>query len=90
MKCNKKAFDNLDDARIRLTDIVLNSSRDIKPIRPYKCEWCGLYHLTSKSEKKYKKNIAKKHNAIKRENDKREFDFLRKETEYWETKFGIE
>lgn len=90
MKCDKKAFTNLDDARQRLTEIVLNSDRDNKPIRTYKCKYCNRYHLTSKSESKYKSNVKKKHKAIKERNTKRENDFIRMESEYWEQKFGIE
>lgn len=90
MECNKKGFTNLDDARRRLTEIVLNSDRDSKPIRTYKCKHCNKYHLTSKSESKYKSNVKKKHKAIKDRNIKRENDFIRMETEHWEQKFGIE
>lgn len=89
MECKKKAFDNIDDARRRLTYIVLNSKEKIKPIRTYKCEYCGKIHLTSKSEEKYKKNVVKKKVAIRERNTKRENDFINNEAEYWEDKFGI-
>ena len=89
MECEKKAFVNINDARIRLTEIVLNSDMDIKPIRVYKCEYCGKYHLTSKSHSAYDLNTKKKRKAIQTRNWKREKSFIKRESEYWENYYEI-
>ena len=90
LKCNKKAFNSIDEARLRLTEIVIDSNREIKPIRVYKCEFCKKYHLTSKSEKIYNHNLDLKIKKIQKINQKREASFIRRESEYWNKRFGIE
>lgn len=49
--CSKKAFLTKKEARARVAVIITKESRrptrDKVPVRVYKCEKCGLYHLTS-------------------------------------------
>lgn len=90
MKCSKKSFDTIDEARLRLTQIFINSNRSTKPIRPYLCNECGKYHLTSKTKQKFQSNLQKKRNFIKTKNKKHENNFIKTESEYWEKKFGID
>ena len=45
--CNKKSFETASDATLALKLIKKNSSREKIPIRYYKCEKCGMIHLTA-------------------------------------------
>lgn len=59
--CGKRAFNSLQEANIRLKEIIATSENykgnDLKPSRSYKCDKCGLYHLTSFTKKKYVNGI---------------------------------
>lgn len=90
MKCDKKGFINIDDAKQRLNEILSTSNENEKPIRIYKCEFCSKYHLTSKTYKEYLKNKNRKRMRIKKRNEKRENHFIYHESEHWESYFGID
>lgn len=53
--CSKKSFESKDEAVKRLNEILVTSDRVIKPLRVYKCENCGKFHLTSFTKKKQSK-----------------------------------
>ena len=54
-------------------------------LRPYKCETCGNYHLTSMTKHAYKLK-----NDIKYRNDVKEKKFIETESEHWNNYFGID
>lgn len=87
MICKKVAFETLEDAKKRLTEIKLKpDERDYKVLNAYKCKKCGKSHLTSMTKALYK--------AKKKANDdgiinKKERD-IQKEAEYWINKKGWE
>ncbi|BBI90767.1 hypothetical protein [Tenacibaculum phage PTm5] len=85
MLCNKKSFDTADSANNRANEIN-NSNKHTtnKKLRPYKCDICSKYHLTSMNKYSYKYKKDKKYRNQVRENN-----FIRRETEYWNKKFGI-
>ena len=87
--CEKKTFEDITEARERLTEIVLTSTNKVKPIRVYKCEKCNKYHLTSKSKGEFNEIKLNKAYTIKRLNKKREDIFIARESKYWESYFGI-
>jgi hypothetical protein len=41
------------------SDNYLSGDSRVKVMRPYQCNYCGKYHLTSLSEKKYEKRRHK-------------------------------
>lgn len=90
MKCEKATYLTLNEARIALTKVMIKSKRKIKPIRIYKCEHCGMYHLTSKTERQYKTNLQLKNKEIKKRNQIREKAFIERESNHWNEYFGIE
>jgi hypothetical protein len=47
-KCKKKAYSSEEYADNVLQDIRKNSIRAKLPVRSYKCEICGWWHLTSR------------------------------------------
>ena len=55
MKCRKKVFYTKKEAVKRICEIQKENSKNIKPIRSYKCQNCGFFHLTSWSTNKKNK-----------------------------------
>lgn len=45
--CEKKSFATKEEALQRLAEIIETSDKTIVPRRYYKCQNCGMYHLTS-------------------------------------------
>lgn len=80
MDCIKKSFITKKDAVNRITEIKNEEGDNRKPIRSYKCDKCGNYHLTS-----WSKNAKKKIENIKVNNDIRRIEDL---AEYWKRKKG--
>lgn len=52
-KCEKIAYGSELEADLQLDVIRTRKIRDTTPIRSYKCERCGKYHLTSQQKKRY-------------------------------------
>lgn len=90
MDCEKKAFKTQEEAEQRLQEIISESVEETVPFRVYDCEYCDYFHLTSKTEKDYKKNKIKRRKQIAQITKKRESAFIRRETEYWKKRFGID
>ena len=80
MDCIKKSFITKKDAVNRITEIKNEEGDNRKPIRSYKCDKCGNYHLTS-----WSKNVKRKIENIKVNNDIRRIENL---AEYWKRKKG--
>lgn len=58
MKCNKKKYLTISEARKILINEWLNNNKTIiKPNRAYLCEICGNYHITSNTKKRQDINI---------------------------------
>ena len=80
--CKKVSFDSKEDANRRVKEIDLEEKRDKNPIRSYRCEQCGQWHLTSVSKKTYKH--IKKLPEIRKERR------INSEAYYWSKKKGWE
>ncbi len=88
MECVKKSFLTKEEAVNKIAKIQKEEGDNKKPIRSYKCDKCGNYHLTSwtNTDKKVIHKIVKERkeiNSIKRK-IKEEEDI----TEYWMRKKG--
>lgn len=87
VKCLKTAFATREEAQNRLHEIQREAnktkSKDF-PKRAYLCDNCNKFHLTK---------VTKKQNEFKTDKNlrtkAREFAFLKRETEFWERKFGV-
>jgi hypothetical protein len=75
MNCDKKAFDNKEDAQNRLVEIKKVEGEKKKPKRVYFCPKCEKYHLTSWN--KNKKKSVEVFKSIRKANK------LSIESEYW-------
>jgi hypothetical protein len=86
MDCPKKGFDTKLEAKNRASEINIknNENHDKTKLRVYKCEWCNKYHLTSTTQRTYK--FRTDVNYRTRELEKA---FVRRESEYWNNRFGI-
>ena len=82
--CKKKKYKTIDEARIALTKIFIKSKRQKKPIRAYKCDFCGGFHISSMSKDKYEKWVKDRPNRNKRRQER----FIQTEGEYWENVFN--
>ena len=82
MGCVKKAYNSKEEAVLKISKIALEPGNDKKPIRSYKCNDCGKYHLTSWSKNK-KKEIANI-------SEKRKQSKINNQAEYWIKKKGWE
>lgn len=80
MKCRKKVFYTKKEAVKRIYEIQKENSKNRKPIRSYKCQNCGFFHLTSWSKKV--KNKIEENNIIIKINK------IEDEEEYWRNKKG--
>lgn len=80
MECKKKTFLTKEDAVKRISEIQMEDGNNKKPIRSYKCEKCGLYHLTS-----WSKNTKK---IINNKKIFKELNRIEDEAEYWMDKKG--
>jgi hypothetical protein len=47
--CRKKMYNSFEEAQDEVKYIMEN--RDVREIHPYKCMYCGFWHLTSKPKK---------------------------------------
>ncbi len=88
--CKKKSYNTDKDAISALNKIKLTSTNETIPLRFYECKYCGKYHLTSKTETKYKNNLNIKNQRINERVKKRELSFINREANYWMKKFGID
>lgn len=58
MKCGKIGYQSKDQARHDLVSWRQNKRyADAKQMRPYQCEKCGLWHLTSQSNRHQKHRL---------------------------------
>lgn len=80
MNCEKKSFINKEEAVKRIEEIKSQEGKNKKPIRSYRCEKCGNFHLTSWSKKV--KKIVENKKIIK------EITKLENEAEYCKMKKG--
>ena len=88
MKCKKKGFNTPNEAQKRVNQINKENKKNknnIGTFRFYKCDTCNMYHLT-KMEKKTHKFIT----DPKYRKELKLKSFLKRETEYWKSKFGID
>lgn len=79
MKCiDKKQFQTHEEAQKRLNKIGVN-------YRIYKCSECNLFHFTkmSKNEHKFRTDSKFREGVIRQ-------NFIRRESEYWSKRFGLE
>ena len=85
-KCTKKQFDDKKIARARAVEINEENvkNKDDTRLRAYFCDVCKKYHLSSMTKEEFKKYDPKVRAS------KRKANFLRRETEYWESKFGVD
>lgn len=80
MQCKKATFLTKDEAIKRVGEIQGKRGKNVKPIRSYKCDKCGYFHLTSWSKKRKKEvESGKVFKHINKFED---------EAEYWEKKKG--
>lgn len=87
MKCSKKKFENSQDAQKRANEINEENKKNKSQkerLRPYKCDICNKFHLTSMT-----KDQHKWHTDAEYRHRKKHDAFIRRETEYWENRFGI-
>lgn len=59
MDCVKKSFQNKEESVTRIAEINSKNGKEKKPIRSYRCQNCGCFHLTSWSNR-FKKSIKRK------------------------------
>lgn len=83
----KKTFLDKDSARKRAKEINIEnkSNNDPTTLRCYKCEHCGNWHLTSWSVHGF--NWSR---DMSYRNSIREKKFIKRESEYWMKKFGVD
>jgi hypothetical protein len=85
MKCEKRAFDSMDEAQKRSGEINKENAhkKGAKPLRPYRCGDCQKWHLTSmtKHQFKYKSNKNYRNHVNERA-------FIKRESEHWERYFA--
>lgn len=82
MECVKRSYLTKKEAIKKIVKIQAEEGKHKKPIRSYKCEKCGNFHLTSWS-KRVKNKID---NKIKF----RTINRIEREAEYWKKKKGWE
>ena len=80
MTCQKKAFEEGKEAEKRARQIRSETNGKTK-MRPYKCDKCGKWHLTSMS-----KHTHKFVTNVQYRNEVYQKAFIRKESAYWEVK----
>lgn len=83
-KTNKKEFDTIFDALIRVKEINPRKEPN-KPNRAYKCEFCGKFHLTKGSHDA----LAKRNKKISEKVKRHEENFIKKETDFLIKKFKL-
>ena len=90
-QCTKKAFLTMEAANLRTGEInsaiaaTQRHSRQktrLRRLRPYKCDNCNYYHLTSKTKKWYQ---VKKDPALKRK--LRKESFIKRTAAHWSKTF---
>lgn len=78
MNCTKRSFLKKEDAVKRVAEIRANEDNNKIPIRSYRCEICGNFHLTSWSKKRKQK--VNKFKIIAKINN------IENEAEFWKKK----
>lgn len=80
-KCNKTKFNSSWEAHMRMLNIKLEDiNAPLK--RNYYCPICDAYHLTSMDDKRFGEIVKRR--------EKIHEDFIKRESKYWNKKFGIE
>jgi hypothetical protein len=87
----KKIFHTESEAKKRSNEINKeNKKSGIKTkLRLYKCPDCNKYHLSSMN-KHQQKHVEKFHKDLNYRNEFRERNFIKRESQYWNKKFGID
>lgn len=87
IECDKTVFFTHKEAQQRAIDINKGnrSKGDATELREYKCPGCGFFHLTSMTKHTYKKTTDREYR-----NRIREEVFIKRESEYWNKKFGVQ
>lgn len=88
MNCVKVSFENGQIANERTVQIRNEEKEkgNRAVLRPYKCEHCNKYHLTSKTKADREKTRKKSHDE---KTKLREQKFIQRESEYYARKFDI-
>jgi hypothetical protein len=86
MECKKKVFYSAEEANIRAGEINSeNAKRKGKTdFRPYKCEYCDKWHLTSMRKHQYKYV-----EYVEYRNEINTKSFINRESEYWNQYYGV-
>ena len=87
MNCDrKKRFTDKKKARTRAVEINKENreKNDETRVRSYFCDECKGYHLSSMTKEEFKK-YDPHHRALRRK-----ANFIRRETNYWEQRLGVE
>lgn len=88
MSCEKKTFQTKQEAIERAEQINSERRKAKEPdinMRSYKCDDCGLFHLTKMPKTTYKFKTDPKYRE-----EKRREKFIQVESDYWKKRFGIE
>lgn len=75
MSCKKRAYDSMEDAKLKLAKIQAEEGDNKKPIRAYLCPKCKKFHLTSFTKKTQQRVVKIRQNIEKSE--------LHREAYYW-------
>ena len=83
--CTKVNFDSIG-AQKRAKEInESNKGTNVRELRPYKCNKCGNYHLSSMTKKFYSQT-----KNVEARNKTREERFISREVTHWERKFNLD
>jgi uncharacterized GH25 family protein len=91
-QCKKKDYLTLELAKEAAKKINKEGAEKngIKvQMRAYKCKSCAFYHITSMKKGEFS-HIKKFKEDLKYRNKVREDSFIKRESDYWNRKFGIE
>jgi formate dehydrogenase assembly factor FdhD len=91
MKCPKVSFESSEQANERSVEINKQNKDEgskKKRLRPYKCQYCSKWHLTSMNKKKFQHKQKLKTDRdylreVKRNN------FIKRESDHWIKKLGL-
>ena len=89
MECTKKSFASAQEAEARALEIHKenklngNQRKGSKPMRPYKCDLCGSYHLTSQTKHQYRFQTD-----VNYRRSIRKSSFIKRMTSHWEMHFS--
>lgn len=83
--CQKTSFSSMDAANARSNAInASNKGKSVRLLRPYRCDVCAMYHLTSMTKHQHRYVTDVRYRSMINTQA-----FIRRETEYWEDYYGI-